>query len=354
MPGKRRNDDAMQQDAPAERKRRQKEKGSPLLYLLYSVFIVLIIAYVVYGSALIAVLAFIMLVVILVMEFRYSVKSEGMTKSVKDVGIALGAVIAFWVALIVLLQTTAPINVVASCSMLPVMHRGDLVVLHGVGNVTSFLESNHVPIINVSQDAYDRMRANISSEFSTFYAYNPGDLSQISLVVNGSNYNVGLYNESCLLRLSYDARSYEYSQCFVPAKTADRQLIRYNYSTASIVFSNSNSAYNVIYTSSISIGNVTIPENYSNPIIVYQTVQNDSFTGDIVHRLWAAIRVNGTYYFLTKGDNNPYLDLQAANYPSDPKHLVGYVVASAPYLGYLNLIIFHPSVPPGCNQTIVR
>ena len=33
----------------------------------------------------------------------------------------------------------------------------------------------------------------------------------------------------------------------------------------------------------------------------------DYFTGDIIHRLVAALDVNGSYYTLTKGDNNPVL-----------------------------------------------
>jgi hypothetical protein len=98
-----------------------------------------------------------------------------------------------------------------------------------------------------------------------------------------------------------------------------------------------------------------VPENYSNPVVVYKTIQNDSFGGSIIHRLVAAIDVNGTYYFLTKGDNNPALDIEFGNYPAAQSDIVGYKIADVPVLGYVKLLISGQLVTPaGCNQTILR
>ncbi|MEM0469055.1 MAG: hypothetical protein QXT27_07665 [Pyrobaculum sp.] len=112
---------------------------------------------------------------------------------------------------------------------------------------------------------------------------------------------------------------------------------------------------NVVYTSSISILNKTIYANYSMPIIVYRTTGQDSFSGDIIHRVFAAIRVGNAYYFLTKGDNNQALDIEFANYPPSNGSIIGRVIADVPVIGYLKLIISGQfAAPQGCNQTILH
>jgi hypothetical protein len=65
------------------------------------------------------------------------------------------------------------------------------------------------------------------------------------------------------------------------------------------------------------------------------------------------LNVSGKYYVLTKGDNNPGLDLQYGNYPSNMSFIEGKVVASIPYLGYLKLALSNSFVEPsGCNSTV--
>jgi len=49
----------------------------------------------------------------------------------KEVAIAVGAALAIWVILCVVLQTSSPIDVVTSCSMVPVLERGDLIIVQG-------------------------------------------------------------------------------------------------------------------------------------------------------------------------------------------------------------------------------
>ena len=67
------------------------------------------------------------------------------------------------------------------------------------------------------------------------------------------------------------------------------------------------------------MGNVSIAENYGNPIVVYQTTPSDYFTGSIIHRVFAVLNVERSYYFLTKGDNNQALDIEFENYPATPR-----------------------------------
>jgi len=98
----------------------------------------------------------------------------------------------------------------------------------------------------------------------------------------------------------------------------------------------------------------TIIGDMNNSVVVYKTIPQDSFyqEGDsyIVHRVYAVINASGNYYIMTKGDNNPGLDMQYGNYLIPFKDIEGKVIASVPYIGYLKLILSNSfSQPTGCN-----
>lgn len=334
-----------------ERKKSASEKkGNSLIYILYAALILCIIGYILTGLIVIGAIAFILILVVIAMEFRSSLRSEGAMKTLVDVIVAVvAAVIIFWLIPAAALSTSSPINVVASCSMLPVLHRGDLVFLHGIANMSAFLSRNHIPVVNVSQAEFNGMTNNMQSEFIEPFAYFNGDRSQISsIITNNRTFGVGFYSLECIASQS---QASQYGRCYVP--TQQGNLIRYNYSTTRLVTPQGNES--IVYVPSITIGNTTVVENYSNPIIVYKTTKQDYFTGDIIHRLFAAMRVGNSYYLLTKGDNNPVLDIESLNYPANSSDVLGYVVFGVPYLGYPSLIIKGQiGNVPGCNQTIMR
>jgi len=71
-----------------------------------------------------------------------------------------------------------------------------------------------------------------------------------------------------------------------------------------------------------------------------------SQVGDIVHRAVFRMSVNGQYYYLTKGDNNPILDAQVYDYPDSlgnvpiaQKNVKGRMLFRVPLLGYYKLVI---------------
>lgn len=310
-----------------------------------------VIGYIISQQFFVGVIAFLLIIAVLVMEFRMSVKTEGSKKTFIDVVIAVAAaVIIFFLIPAAFLQTSSPINVVASCSMLPVLHRGDVVVLHGIPNMSAFLAAHDIPVVNVSQGEYDGMISNMQSEFVEPFAYFNGNQSDISDIIGGALYSgVGFYNLECLAQQSAS----RYSQCSLSAAAQNANLIKYNYSIAKLVMAQANGS--IVYVPSITIGSTRVVENYSNPIIVYKTTKLDYFTGDIIHRVFAAIRVGNQYYLLTKGDNNPVLDIESLNYPINSSDVLGYVIADVPYLGFPSLIIKgQVSNVPGCNETIVR
>ncbi len=335
--------------------KKEREKHDYISWLLYALLIVAVVAYAFTSSILVGIGAFALVVVILMYEFRQSIKEEGTKGTVVDVAKALAVVAVIWIVLILVLGTTQPVNVVASCSMLPVLNRGDLVFLHGISNMSSFLQSNRIPVINVSQSQFDNMEANMKNEFLAYFAYAKADHSDIGYIGNFSNstYGIGLYNTMCIDYYSSLSEPTEYARCAVPAGYQSRNLIRYNYSIGKAVINGITEQ--AVYTSSITIANHTVIENYSNPIIIYQTTPSDYFSGDIIHRVVAALNVNGSYYILTKGDNNPGLDMEFGNYPVNQSSVIGYNVATVPFIGYLKLILSGQiGAVAGCNQTMLR
>ncbi len=328
------------------------KENYPLLWVLYAILAILILLYVVHNSTSLGIVILILIAVILFAEFKYSVREEGVWKTVMDVAMALAAVAAVWIVLILVLQTESPVDVVSSCSMLPALQRGEMVFLHGIPNMTEFLQAHGIPTVNVSQGAYSSFLANISGEFLSFYPYARGNVGDITTYYTGGE-SIGLYNMKCLYTNSELGRPGNDGRCYVPLSAQQSNLIRYNYSIGNV--SINGTIYREVYTSSITIGNTTITENYSNPIVIYRTNQSDAFTGDIIHRMVAAMRVGDSYYILTKGDNNQVLDLQALNYPPSQSDIVGYYIGGVPYLGYLRLIVSGSFTPdPQCGQVTLR
>jgi len=317
----------------------------------YVIFILLILLYAKTGNIALGILSFLMIVVILYVEAKTSVKAEGTKKTVVDIAVAIGAALVLWVLLMLVLHTYSPLDAVASCSMLPTLQRGDLVVLSGITNFTQFIDTHHIPVINMTSQEFSYFESNINNEFLTYYAYMNGNKSYISEIVPSTGYNIGLYNTKCLSTYSYLGQQSNYYKCYVASQSGN--LIKYNYGIGKMYLNGK--IVNIVYTSSITIGNETIYENYSNPIIVYRTTSSDSFSGDIIHRVYAAIDVNGKYYMLTKGDNNPGLDIEFSNYPPGESSVVGYNIASVPVIGYLKLVLSGEfATPSGCNQTIIH
>ena len=76
-----------------------------------------------------ALAAFLALVFIDIAPEKWDKKS--LVHAGKEVAIAIGAALAIWVILCLVLQTSSPIDVVTSCSMVPVLERGDLIVVQG-------------------------------------------------------------------------------------------------------------------------------------------------------------------------------------------------------------------------------
>ncbi len=332
---------------PAKKEQKQGKRDN-FLIALYVIFFACIVLYAVYNNLFIGIAAVVTIIAILVIEARASIASEGVAGSIKEILIALVAALLIWTALVFILGTSSPIDAVASCSMLPTLQRGDLVVLHGISNYSEFTSTNHIPVVSMTQSQFSNFESSINNEFVAFYAYPLNNKSNIATFVekNETGYEVALYNTACISRFTYMNESYNIYKCQIASQQGDP--IQYGYSLVNVTYSGTRVLE--IATSSISILNQTITPNYSRPIIVYKTTSQDSFSGDIIHRVYASIDVNGTYYMLTKGDNNQALDIEFANYPPAGQGVVGYVVLDVPVVGYVKLLLSGQLASvPGCN-----
>ncbi len=325
----------------ARSKAQTKEKANIVTWPLYIILALAFILYIVYQrvqtlAILFGVLTFVILVILIGLEIIISSKEEGKLRNAIEIIAAIVIVVAIWFALRLILNTPYPIDAVPSCSMLPVLQRGDMIVLQGAS------PSNiKAPIVKVTSSEMQKMLNNMNQESLECVAYglNGGKINFSQEVLPG--YSIGLTSIN--------------GGGIVPNSSQSENLVKYLCGITNVTYSNGTEV-NYAYTKAIIIGNTTITGDINNSIIVYKTVPQDLFyqEGDtyIVHRAYAIINASGTYYYLTKGDNNPGLDMQYDNYPAPQNDINGKVIGIIPYIGYLKLILSGElSQPAGCNYT---
>ncbi len=309
-----------------------------LIILLFAVYIYFqrsSLLSLIFGTAL-----FLLIIALIVLEI-FNITKENKTnikKDIVEVIIAIFAVVLLYFGLRIILQTNSPLNVVPSCSMLPVLQRGDLVVLSGN------MKNIKAPIINISSKSFSNLLNNITNEFLVCQSYNSTLRSFTQYFSPGDKAVLSKFNPM--------------TNTYSIVQNQNNSLIEYNCGIKNIKFAN-NTIKQVAYTTSVKINNTIINTDRNNTIIVYKTIPNDSFykLGDlfIVHRIFAVLNVSNKYYYLTKGDNNPGLDMQYGNYPINSTSIEGKVIAVIPYLGYLKLVLSNNIVQPyGCNFTTIH
>ncbi len=312
----------------------------PLYILLVAAFVL----YILYQSnstlaVVFGIMAFVILITLIGLEVVNGSKQEGKLKNALEIALAIAIVVVIWFAMQFVLHTRYPIDAVPSCSMLPALQRGDLILLQGT-NASAI----KAPQVDVTPGQVQNMISNIGNESLECVAYRvEGRTVNISQIVL-PGYSVGLFRQ-------------EQSGGYIVANNSQgNNLVKYRCGVTNVVFANGTTLQKA-YTQSITIGNTTITGDHNNSIIVYETVPQDSFYQDgdsyIVHRVYAVLNTGEGFYYLTKGDNNPGLDMQYQNYPVAGQYVEGKVFGVIPYLGYLKLILSGTlNQPAGCNSTL--
>ncbi len=330
--------------AKASRKKAAQAGKGIITWPLYIVAIVTFILYVIYQSnpvfaVIFGIATFVVIIALIGLEVINGSKEAGAVRNAVEIIAAVAIVLVIWLALRFLLHTAYPIDAVPSCSMLPALHRGDLILLQGA-NVTKI----KAPVVQVTKSSMQNLLSDVNNEALACVAYqvNGRTVNVSQIVLPG--YSVGLLSTN--------------SQGSSIVSNQDGNLVQYTCGEANVKFQNGTVEKEAI-TQSITIGNTTITGDMNNSIVVYKTVPEDSFYKDgdsyIVHRVYAILNASGTYYYLTQGDNNPGLDMQYDNYPINQSYIEGKVIGDIPYLGYLKLILSGTlNQPEGCTSTIER
>ncbi len=288
------------------------------------------------------IVTFFLIIIAIVLELISGKNEVGYKKSILEIAVAIIVVVVLWYGLKFFLATNNPIDVVPSCSMLPYLHRGDMIFLHGVSSISQI----KAPIIDVTSSQMSMVLSSPDSESLSCVAYITNASGTYIRQTLAPGYKVGLIEDSNgVYRL-------------VSKQEESGNVVQYTCGTREVKLS-TGQILNEAYTTSITVNNRTIAGDRNNSIVVYGTRPGDLFyeEGDayVVHRVYAILNDSGDYYVLTKGDNNPGLDIQYGNYPPNMSQVQGKAVGVIPYLGYLKLIISgNLVVPQGCNSTVIH
>jgi len=266
------------------------------------------------------ILVVIEIVFFVTLEVKEGAQKHGWKHEAVDTLIALAVALAIWYGASFVLNTSTPVSGVVSCSMLPNLQRGDFVIVQGAP-VSAYG-------ISMTPDELASLNGKAVAE------YNGANIS-----IDGSMFPYCLRN-----------RNQSVCQAFIqsPSSVIERKgAFTYRYERCPISLSGGGGAAEPCL-KSVAFHGTEYLTNFSHDIIVYQPVPGDvySVVGDIVHRVFFVIDVEGKKYYLTRGDNNPVLDLQvydygngAGNTPIAQDKVRGRVLARIPLLGYFKLFI---------------
>ncbi len=304
--------------------------------LQFSLIALTLVLYLITKSPIFGALILIEIVAIVALEIRYGVKKHGWKHELKEILISLGLILLIWVAAMFVMQTSVPLNAVVSCSMLPSIERGDLVLVHGSEPTGYELEltPEEFALLNSSPTAHlpDGSTRTLHGSLYTYCAQYPTDSACRDFFSSPSSF--------------YETRgpfTFHYGMCSRYVKEN-----HYSFSTPCLSY--------------VEFRGTPYPIQLTHDTIVYGPAQGDlySLAGDIIHRVYFKLDVDGSTYYLTKGDNNPVMDIQEYSYsramgnsPPGDSQYKGKVVGRLPYIGYLKLFIsgfFYETV--NCDSTL--
>ncbi len=306
-----------------------------------SILVITLILYLLTKNPIFGVLVAIELVAFVALEIFHGIRDHGMKHEAMDTLKSLAIALLIWLSISFLLRTAVPISAVVSCSMLPNMQRGDLVIIRGSA-------ANELRAPEIEMDI-EELRAVFGPETKVSSPYR-------NFTVNGS-----LFSYCSAYRLSDELCTSFHSG---PGNFIEqRGPLSFSYSQCERRSFGSGAAEKTPCITSVSYKGKEYSTNLSNDIIVYEPSKGDlfSYTGDIIHRVFLRINVGSQAYLLTKGDNNNVFDIQfyeysrkLANTPVPGKNVKGASIFAIPYVGYFKLFISgYVDEPAYCNSNLV-
>jgi len=302
--------------------------------LLFTLFL-----YLITSQPINVIFAFLIVVEILAMvtiEVKEGAKQYGWKHEAFDTVIALAIAIAIWYGASFILNTSSPISAVVSCSMLPNLQRGDFVIVQGIDNQAYEIKLTKKEFEDLSKDAFiifNNLTRQVKGSFYSYCAFIPDDLCE------------------------------EFVKD--PEKLIEQKgPFRFYYTTCKLNAIDNQEAKTTTCLKGVEYKGTLYKPNISNDITVYTPEKDEiySLSGDIVHRSYFKLDVEGKTYYLTKGDNNQILDIQvydfrsqpASNKPVSADRIKGKVILRIPYLGFFKLFISGFFQEPSQCKTVLE
>ncbi|MEM4348660.1 MAG: hypothetical protein QXN37_03765 [Candidatus Anstonellaceae archaeon] len=268
-----------------------------------------------------------------VLEIWVGIKKHGLMHEIKETASAIAVALLIWFGAGFLLQTSSPLNAVVSCSMLPNIQRGDLVLIAGWQ-------------INAPQAEIKSVEG-----LGNAAVFQSG---QLVANVNGSIYSACAQNPTFPVCKEFLSRPQDFIEV--------HGEVAFGYERCEIFYPKSNERQYGPCVRWVQAGGKKYYFNASNDVVVYWPKQNEYYAkvGDIIHRAYLILKAGNQSFVLTKGDNNPVFDVQVAvgkegNLPVEMERIKGKVIFSIPVVGYLKLFISPAAIltPEGCDRYLV-
>ncbi len=299
---------------------------------MYVVFFVLFLLYILTKCPYFGLLAGLLILGYFIYDISQSVKKKGIRSEIKEMVTAIILALAIWFTLCLVLKTSSPINAVVSCSMLPNLQRGDMVILKG--------DVIKVPTISMKENELSKIDSKAVIRYGN-----------ITFMVNGSLYYYCMCHPQSSICYVFRKQPGLFEEFHGP--------LLFKYTTCTKRSIDTGSTFTTICLDYIQYNGTKYRMNASNDIIVYQPKPTDLFArvGDIIHRAYIGIKTENGMYYITKGDNNPVTDLQMSDCYGTGNSLVresqvkGRVLFRLPIVGYIKLILSGMvSEPAGCDS----
>ncbi len=280
----------------------------------------------------------ILLLVLVLAEIAMGIAENGLGNEIRETVIAILFAFCFWYGLSIILSTPTPLNAIVTCSMIPQLSRGDLIILQG-GEINA-------PEISLTKSQVSQ----ITSDAKITYKND-------SFTVKGSIMEYCMQNPSG-----------ENCEEFFSSPSSFKEMhgpLSFNYEMCERTILSTGQKGYIPCVKSVSYAGKEYGTNLENDIVVYQPKEGElySYVGDIIHRVHLKIGVNGVDYYLIKGDNNEIFDIQRYNYDYglgnglvSEEQVKGKVLFRVPYLGYFKLLLSglaNPTFfvePAGCDR----
>ncbi len=307
----------------------------------FAILLILLAFYLLTKNIIFSVAIALFVIFVVAFEFYVGIKKHGWNYEIIDTLLTIIGALILWFGFQYVMHSPTPISAIVSCSMVPSLNRGDLVLVKGEDfyNITS-IHVNSQDVNALYSDITHFYRKD-NNTYKEFFSTRGSILSFCQATLEDFCVDFSKHPDEF-----YETKgnfTFYYGNCVRKLQNGERLepcLVKIGYKDK----------------------NFTINKN--NDVLVYRPTSNDLFSlfGDIVHRGYLKlIDENGNVYFLTKGDNNNVLDIQfysykygMGNHPINKKNVLGKVIFRIPYLGYYKLFLsFYFKEDSLCNTRLI-